>query len=155
MVGVLVRMRSLRLVERCPLRPRSRRLRSETRVRAMRRSVSSWLSPGPRVPTPPSEALEVLPHAAHAREVVFELGELDLELALRTAGVLREDVEDELRAVDHACLQRVLERTLLRRRELVVHEQDLGPRFGIGALELAQFSLARRRCADRGGRAAA
>ena len=36
-----------------PRAPRRRRLRSETRVRARRRSVSSWLSPGPRVPTPP------------------------------------------------------------------------------------------------------
>ena len=45
--------------------------------------------------------LEVLPHAPHAREVVLELRELDLELALGRDGVLREDVEDQLRPVDY------------------------------------------------------
>ena len=38
-------------------------------------------------------------------------------------GVLGEDVEDQLRAVDDARLQRVLERPLLRRSELVVDEE--------------------------------
>ena len=57
-----------------------------------------------------AEPLEVLPHAAHARQVVLELRELDLELALGAAGVLGEDVEDQLRAVDDARLERVLER---------------------------------------------
>ncbi len=72
-----------------------------------------------------AEPLEVLPHAAHAREVVLELRELDLQLALRADRVLREDVEDQLRAVDDARLQRVLERPLLRRLEFVVDEQYL------------------------------
>src|SRR4030095_6085034 len=47
-----------------------------------------------------AEALEVLPHAAHAREVVLELRQLDLELALRGPRVLGEDVEDQLGPVD-------------------------------------------------------
>ena len=72
-----------------------------------------------------AEPLEVLPHAAHARKVVLELRELDLELALGGHSVLREDVEDQLRAVDDARLQRVLEQPLLRRLELVVDEQHL------------------------------
>jgi len=46
------------------------------------------------------ETLEVLPHPAHPRQVVLELGELDLELPLSRDGVLREDVEDQLGAVD-------------------------------------------------------
>src|SRR5581483_6610258 len=37
-----------------------------------------------------AESLEVLPHAPHAREVVLELRELDLELALGAHGVLGE-----------------------------------------------------------------
>src|SRR5262249_13971158 len=37
-----------------------------------------------------AEALEVLPHAAHARQVVLELRQLDLQLSLRGRGVLRE-----------------------------------------------------------------
>ena len=96
------------------------------RRRARRRSVSSCDSPGPRVPTPAAEALEVLPHAPHARQVVLELRQLDLELPLGAHGVLGEDVEDQLRAVDHARVERVLEVALLRRIELVVDEQALG-----------------------------
>ena len=38
--------------------------------------------PGPARADAAAEALEVLPHAAHARQVVLELRELDLELAL-------------------------------------------------------------------------
>src|SRR5207247_1672036 len=45
---------------------------------------------GPARADSAAEALEVLPHAAHPRQVVLELGELDLELALGAAGVLRE-----------------------------------------------------------------
>ena len=52
-----------------------------------------------------AEPLEVLPHAAHARQVVLELRELDLELALGADGVLGEDVEDQLRAVDDPCVE--------------------------------------------------
>ena len=63
---------------------------------------------------------------AHPRQVVLELRELDLELPLGADGVLGEDVEDQLRAVDHARLERVLEIPLLRRIELVVDEEALG-----------------------------
>src|SRR5205823_6923929 len=73
-----------------------------------------------------AEPLEVLPQAPHPRQVVLELRELDLELALGAHGVLGEDVEDQLRSVDHARLERILERTLLHRAELVVDEQHLG-----------------------------
>ena len=62
-----------------------------------------------------AEALEMLPHSPHARKVVLELRELDLELALGAAGMLGEDVEDQLGAVDDARRQRILEVALLRR----------------------------------------
>ena len=62
-----------------------------------------------------AEALEVAPQAAHAREVVFELRELDLELALGAAGVRGEDVEDHGRAVDDRQADRLLEVALLAR----------------------------------------
>src|SRR5256714_15649145 len=52
-------------------------------------------------PDPAAESLEVGPQAAHAREVVLELRELDLELALGRVRVVGEDVEDDRRAVDH------------------------------------------------------
>src|SRR5439155_16237142 len=72
-----------------------------------------------------TEPLEVLPQPAHAGQVVFELSELDLELALGGDGVLGEDVQDQLRPVDDASLKRILETTLLRGLELVVDEQHV------------------------------
>ena len=84
----------------------------------------------------------MLPHPPHARQVVFELGELDLELAFGADRVLREDVEDQLRAVDHARLQGVLERPLLRRAQLVVDDQHFGPGFAVCVPQLFELSLA-------------
>ena len=60
------------------------------------------------------------PQPAHAREVVLELGQLDLELALGRVGVVGEDVEDDRGAVDHRHVERLLEVALLARAELVV-----------------------------------
>ena len=84
----------------------------------------------------------MLPHAAHARQVVLELGQLDLELAVGGDGVLGEDVEDQLRPVDHARVERVLEVALLRRRQLVVDEQALGLGRLEALLELLDLALA-------------
>jgi hypothetical protein len=67
----------------------------------------------------------VLPHASHARNVVVQLRELDLELALGADGVLGEDVEDQLRAVDDPRRKGVFEAPLLRRRQLVVDQERL------------------------------
>ena len=60
------------------------------------------------------------PQPAHAREVVLQLGELDLQLALGAARVRGEDVEDHRRAVDDRQAERLLEVALLARRQLVV-----------------------------------
>src|SRR5205085_4375866 len=49
---------------------------------------------------PGAEALEVRPQPPHACEVVLELRELDLKLALSRVRMAREDVEDDRRAVD-------------------------------------------------------
>jgi hypothetical protein len=84
----------------------------------------------------------VLPHAPHARQVVLELRELDLELALGAPGVLGEDVEDQLRPVDDPRGERVLELALLSRGEVVVDEERLGTRLLERARELGQLPLA-------------
>ena len=84
----------------------------------------------------------MLPHAPHARQVVLELRQLDLELPLGAHGVLGEDVEDQLRPVDHARVERVLEVALLRRVELVVDEQALGLAVGEALLQLLELALA-------------
>jgi succinyldiaminopimelate transaminase len=84
----------------------------------------------------------VLPHPAHPRQVVFELGELHLELPFRADGVLGEDVEDQLGPIDHARLERVFECALLCRLELVVDEKHLRAGFAVRALELLELALA-------------
>ena len=89
-----------------------------------------------------AEPFEVLPHPAHARQVVFELRELDLQLPLGGDGVLGEDVEDQLRPVDDPCLQRVLEEPLLHRIELVVDDQALSVRRSEALLDLLELALA-------------
>src|SRR6266511_4773969 len=90
----------------------------------------------------PAQPLEVLPQPPHARQVVLQLRELDLELALGADGVLGEDVEDQLRAVDDAGRELVLEQALLGRAELVVDEQRFGAGVGECALELDELALA-------------
>ena len=84
----------------------------------------------------------MLPHAAHARQVVLELRELDLQLPLGARRVLREDVEDQLRAVDDARVERVLEVALLRGIELVVDDHALGARLREALLQLLELALA-------------
>ena len=82
------------------------------------------------------------PHPPHAGQVVLELGELDLELPLGADGVLGEDVEDQLRPVDDAGREGVLEGALLGRIELVVDDQDVGPAIGVEHLQLLELPLA-------------
>ncbi len=89
-----------------------------------------------------AETLEVLPHSPHARQVVLELRELDLELAFSAQRVLGEDVEDQLCAIDDTSLERVLEGALLRRVELAVDEEHLRARLLVGALQLLELALA-------------
>jgi len=83
----------------------------------------------------------MLPHAAHAREVVLELCELDLKLPLGGDGVLREDVEDQLCPVDDTRGKGVLERALLYGRELVIDEEHLRPVVAVGRLELLELAF--------------
>ncbi len=79
---------------------------------------------------------------AHARQVVLELSELDLELPLGRDGVLGEDVEDQLGAVDDASGKCILERSLLDGIELVVDEQHLRAMIRVRGLQLLELPLA-------------
>src|SRR5207244_2691697 len=93
-----------------------------------------------------AEALEVGPQAAHAGEVVLELRELDLELALGGVGVVGEDVEDDRRAVDDRHVaELLLEVALLTRAELVVAGHDVGVEGLDRHLELAELARAQVR----------
>ena len=121
-----------------------RRRSAAIRSRASRRSVSICDSPGPRVPMPPPEALEMRPQAAHAREVVLELGELDLQLALGGVRVPGEDVEDDRGAVDHRDAELLLQVALLARAELVVAGDEVrvhGGRERLDLLDLARAEI--------------
>jgi hypothetical protein len=82
------------------------------------------------------------PEAAHPREVVFELGELDLELSLGAVGVVGEDVEDHRGAVDHRDAERRLEVALLTRHELVVAGDEVRVLAADLILELSQLAPA-------------
>ena len=79
--------------------------------------------------------------AAEAESLLVD-DELDLELSFCRDGVLGEDVEDQLCAVDHARAELVLEIALLHWVELVVDEEALGLGVGEALLELGELSLA-------------
>ena len=85
---------------------------------------------------------EVGPEPRQARQLVLELGELDLEAALVGPGVLGEDVEDQPAAVDDLDLDQLLERLLLRRRQLVVGDEQVEAGLGLGVEQLLGLALA-------------
>src|SRR6185437_15555910 len=61
-----------------------------------------------------------------AGKLVFELRKLHLQLPLARAGMASEDVEDQLRAVDNAARQLRRQVAKLRRREIVIEEDEIG-----------------------------
>jgi hypothetical protein len=77
---------------------------------------------------PAPEPLEVRPQPPHARQVVLELRQLDLELALGAVRVVGEDVEDHRGAVDHRDAQGLLQVPLLPRCQLVVDGDEVRAR---------------------------
>lgn len=68
--------------------------------------------------------LQVSPRANQPGRQILQLRELDLQLAFVAAGALREDIEDQARAIDHAPVQRLLQIALLGGRECVVEDDD-------------------------------
>ena len=66
---------------------------------------------------------QVGPQLGQPRQLVLELGELDLEAALVGLRMEREDVEDQPAAVDDLDVEQALERALLGGRQLVVGDR--------------------------------
>jgi hypothetical protein len=67
-----------------------------------------------------------------ARQQIFQLGQLHLQLPFPRSRPPGEDIEDELRAVDDLAVDRFLDVAELSGRELVVEDDDVGVRFGAG-----------------------
>jgi len=63
--------------------------------------------------------------AGQARQQIFELRELHLPLALARARAAGEDVENQLRAIDHLALDPLLELPLLGWGQLVVEDHHV------------------------------
>ena len=75
-------------------------------------------------PDTAARLLEVRPHSREARQHVFELSELDLELRFAGPRPCREDVQDQLGAVHHALAGSVLDVLSLRGRQLIVEDDE-------------------------------
>ena len=95
----------------------------------------------------------MLPHPAHSRQVVLQLRELDLQLALGRDGVLGEDVEDQLRPVDDTSVEGVLEVALLRGIELVVDDHAVCSGLREALFQLVELSFPDVRAPRRQGAA--
>ena len=125
---------------------RSRRVQAAMQVRdAVARQAAVGLDlrlAGAPGADPATEPLEVGPQAPHPREVVLELGQLHLELALGAVGVVGEDVEDHGRPVDHRHAQTLLEVALLARNQLVVAHDEVRVRTGDLDLDLGELPAA-------------
>ena len=119
------------------------------RVRIRRRSVSSFVSPGPRVPMPPPSRDSAAPAPTSRGSRIFQLRQLDLQLAFARPRAPREDVENELRAIDDLAADRFLDLPQLRRRQLVVEDHDVD--VGLGARRGERRDLAAPRNVDGSG----
>ena len=84
--------------------------------------------------------------AREARQHVFELGELDLELTFAGAGVTGKNVEDELGAIEDATGQRSFKVAQLRGREVVIEENEIGVGGSGDGCDLLDFAGADEGC---------
>ncbi len=79
------------------------------------------------------------------RQEILQLRELDLQLPFPRARAAREDVEDELRAVDDLAAERLLEIAQLRRAQLVVEDDDVDAQFVARRGQRLHFAAAEER----------
>lgn len=85
-------------------------------------------------------ALKVSPAAHESSGEVLELGELHLKTTFPGLGAGAEDVENELRAVEHGKLDGALNVALLCRREGNVEDDDVGMQFMSELAELLHLA---------------
>ena len=86
--------------------------------------------------------LQVGPATHQARRQVLQLRQLDLNLALVALGALRENIQDQRRAIHHPRLQMCFEIALLRRCEDVIEHHHFRPAGGDGGGDLLHLAAA-------------
>ncbi len=91
-----------------------------------RRSVSSLVSPGPRVPMPPPSRDISTPWPDKPRQQVIQLRQFHLQAAFASARARGENIQDELGAVDDFGVQRLFQVALLGGGEVVVEDDHVG-----------------------------
>ena len=111
------------------------------RCRIRRRSVSSFVSPGPRVPMPPPSRDSASLDPASRGSRYSQLREFDLQLAFVRAGAPGEDVENQFGAIHHAPAAGLLEIARLARRQVVVDDDEVRAGFLAGPRELLGLAL--------------
>ena len=91
------------------------------------------------------------PLPGQPRAQVFELGQFDLEFAGLAAGVLGEDVQNQLAAVDHLACQVAFQVALLGGRQIVVEDDHPCVEFLPAAFDLGDLARADERGRPRAG----
>ena len=118
------------------------RLESRMRSRISRRSVSSCVSPGPRVPMPPPRRSRCCPHARRAAAASTRAGPARPAACPRAVRACWAKMSrmSPVRSTT-AGLQPVLQRPLLARRQLALGGHQVGLRAPRPAAELLQAAL--------------
>ena len=83
--------------------------------------------------------------ADQAREQVFQLRQLDLPLPFACSRAPREDIQNQLRAIDDLPPDPLFDVPELRRRQLVVEDDDVGADAGAFGRKLVEFAAADER----------
>ena len=94
---------------------------------------------------PPPSRDNAVAGAHEPRQQIFQLRELDLQLALARPRAPREDVENELRAIDDLPADLLFDVAELRRRQLVVEHHDVDARLRGGSGQRRDLAGAQKR----------
>ena len=78
-------------------------------------------------------AHQMRPHAGQTWQDILVLRQFNLQLALTRAGALRENVQNQRRAIEHGAFGQLLKVARLRRRQLIVEQHQRGL-VGLGKL---------------------
>jgi hypothetical protein len=89
-----------------------------------------------------TDTLQMAPHPLQARQLVAQLGELDLQLSLAALRTASEDIENQFGAVDDAHLERSFEVAPLCRRQIAIDNENVDILRAAQLLDLLHLALA-------------